>query len=249
MVEECAATRLRPRDRIAGAARDLVPQARNPRHRRRRDRRGGRHQQDDALPSLRLEGRSDHSMPARCRASRRTRGGPRSRRSIPAIRLAQLRAWVRGGAECVCDDDRGCDLANAAVELAETDHPARRVIEADQDRTARSSREIVPERGDRAGRSARRHFVAVCSKAPASAGRASAPRARARNSCACARPIIASFRAESLLPRLAREKGRPTARTLASRSRRGLTVQALLTNPLWSTSPASMKATTPGPRL
>src|ERR1700722_12371121 len=43
--------------------------------------------------------------------------------------LAQLHAWVRGGAEFVFDDERGCDLANAAVELAETNHPARRVIE------------------------------------------------------------------------------------------------------------------------
>jgi AcrR family transcriptional regulator len=43
--------------------------------------------------------------------------------------VAQLRAWIRGGAEYVFDDERGCELANAAVELAETNHPARRVIE------------------------------------------------------------------------------------------------------------------------
>ncbi len=47
----------------------------------------------------------------------------------PGDPVAQLRAWVRGGAECVFDDDRGCELANAAIELAETDHPARRLIE------------------------------------------------------------------------------------------------------------------------
>jgi AcrR family transcriptional regulator len=47
----------------------------------------------------------------------------------PGDPLAQLHAWVRGGAEFVFDDERGCDLANAAVELAETNHPARRVIE------------------------------------------------------------------------------------------------------------------------
>src|SRR5438309_6342319 len=29
--------------------------------------------------------------------------------------LAQLRAWVRVGAECVSSEGRGCDLANAAV--------------------------------------------------------------------------------------------------------------------------------------
>jgi AcrR family transcriptional regulator len=47
----------------------------------------------------------------------------------PGDPLAQLRAWILGAAECVLGDDRGCELANAAVELAETDHPARRVIE------------------------------------------------------------------------------------------------------------------------
>jgi len=47
----------------------------------------------------------------------------------PGDPLAQLHAWVRGGAERVFDDERGCDLANAAIELAESDHPARRVIE------------------------------------------------------------------------------------------------------------------------
>ncbi len=47
----------------------------------------------------------------------------------PGDPVAQLHAWVRGGAEGVFDDARGCELANAAVELAETNHPARRVIE------------------------------------------------------------------------------------------------------------------------
>src|SRR6202035_4731512 len=42
--------------------------------------------------------------------------------------LAQLHDWVRCGAECAACDGRGCDMANAAVELAETDHPARHVI-------------------------------------------------------------------------------------------------------------------------
>jgi len=34
--------------------------------------------------------------------------------------LAQLHAWVRCGAECAGGDGRGCDMANVAVELAET---------------------------------------------------------------------------------------------------------------------------------
>jgi AcrR family transcriptional regulator len=42
---------------------------------------------------------------------------------------AHLLAWVRQGAECVLTDGRGCALANAAVELTESDHPARRLIE------------------------------------------------------------------------------------------------------------------------
>jgi AcrR family transcriptional regulator len=44
--------------------------------------------------------------------------------------LAQLHAWIRCGAECALGDGRGCDMANAAVELAGSDHPARCVIEA-----------------------------------------------------------------------------------------------------------------------
>jgi AcrR family transcriptional regulator len=42
---------------------------------------------------------------------------------------ARLRQWLLYGADCVASDDRGCDLANAAVELTEPDHPARRLIE------------------------------------------------------------------------------------------------------------------------
>ncbi|WP_342363369.1 TetR/AcrR family transcriptional regulator [Terrarubrum flagellatum] len=47
----------------------------------------------------------------------------------PGDPMAQLHRWVRFGAECVTSDSRGCDMANAAVELAERDHPARKVIE------------------------------------------------------------------------------------------------------------------------
>jgi AcrR family transcriptional regulator len=43
---------------------------------------------------------------------------------------AQLHAWLAEMAEHVAsNDERGCPLANAAVELPEKDHPARRVIE------------------------------------------------------------------------------------------------------------------------
>jgi AcrR family transcriptional regulator len=50
-------------------------------------------------------------------------------REHPGDMLAQLRAWLAKAAECVVADDRGCDLANAAVELTQDGHPARRLIE------------------------------------------------------------------------------------------------------------------------
>ena len=48
----------------------------------------------------------------------------------PGDPLAQLRAWLKEmAAHVVSADERGCPLANAAVELPEKGHPARRVIE------------------------------------------------------------------------------------------------------------------------
>lgn len=48
----------------------------------------------------------------------------------PDDALGQLHGWVRVMAEHVGDcTARGCALANAAIELAEREHPARRVIE------------------------------------------------------------------------------------------------------------------------
>jgi len=48
----------------------------------------------------------------------------------PGNALAQLRAWLKDMSDHVVSlDERGCPLANAAVELPEKDHPARRVIE------------------------------------------------------------------------------------------------------------------------
>jgi len=48
----------------------------------------------------------------------------------PGDPLAQLRAWLKDMAGHVVNrDERGCPLVNAAVELADKDHPARRVIE------------------------------------------------------------------------------------------------------------------------
>ena len=48
----------------------------------------------------------------------------------PGDPLAQLRGWIARMAERVAHaDERGCPLVNAAVELPEKTHPARRVIE------------------------------------------------------------------------------------------------------------------------
>ncbi|SHE79803.1 transcriptional regulator, TetR family [Kaistia soli DSM 19436] len=46
----------------------------------------------------------------------------------PNDKLGQLQAWVRTVADGLKVDGRGCDMANAAVELTEDDHPARQVI-------------------------------------------------------------------------------------------------------------------------
>jgi AcrR family transcriptional regulator len=51
-------------------------------------------------------------------------------RAHPGDPLGLLRAWFAEIADCFADiDERGCALTNAAVELPEKDHPARRVIE------------------------------------------------------------------------------------------------------------------------
>jgi AcrR family transcriptional regulator len=47
----------------------------------------------------------------------------------PGDMIAQLKAWLVRAEECVSADGRGCDLANAAVELTEVGHPGRRIIE------------------------------------------------------------------------------------------------------------------------
>jgi AcrR family transcriptional regulator len=66
----------------------------------------------------------------------------------------ELQAWVQRIGECMTErGERGCALANAAVELPEQDHPARRVIEdhkkGHRERLARLCREAglaEPER-------------------------------------------------------------------------------------------------------
>jgi AcrR family transcriptional regulator len=50
-------------------------------------------------------------------------------RDHPGDMQAQLQAWLVCAEQCVTSDDRGCDLANAAVELTGEGHPGRRIIE------------------------------------------------------------------------------------------------------------------------
>jgi AcrR family transcriptional regulator len=63
----------------------------------------------------------------------------------PGDAMAQLRAWLRQGANCGGADGRGCSLANAAIELTDDDHPARKFIagfkRSQRDRLAKLCRE------------------------------------------------------------------------------------------------------------
>ena len=60
-------------------------------------------------------------------------------RAHPGDPLAQLHTWLTEMAGHFADaDERGCALANAAIELPDKDHPARRVIE--EFKTAHRSR-------------------------------------------------------------------------------------------------------------
>jgi len=67
----------------------------------------------------------------RCLADKAKANWDRREADHPGEPLAQVRAWLHDMAgRVVGSDERGCALANAAVELPEKDHPARRVIEA-----------------------------------------------------------------------------------------------------------------------
>jgi AcrR family transcriptional regulator len=48
--------------------------------------------------------------------------------SSPEDGLAQLRLWVGRVAMRLVNDCRGCEFTNAAVELTEEDHPARKIV-------------------------------------------------------------------------------------------------------------------------
>ena len=67
----------------------------------------------------------------RCLASEAARLWDALAAAHPADPRAQLIGWLRSMEAHVIDaDQRGCALANAAIEIPEKDHPARKVIEA-----------------------------------------------------------------------------------------------------------------------
>jgi hypothetical protein len=67
----------------------------------------------------------------RCLATEAGASGPSSRPPFPATRGRSCAGWAQrhAGALSATPIQRGCALANAAIELPEKDHPARRVIE------------------------------------------------------------------------------------------------------------------------
>lgn len=66
----------------------------------------------------------------RCLASQADAVWSKLAKADPNDPLAQLRAWLGEMAQHVASsDERGCALANAAIELPEKGHPARQVIE------------------------------------------------------------------------------------------------------------------------
>jgi AcrR family transcriptional regulator len=67
----------------------------------------------------------------RCLADKASGTWDRLATAHPDDPRAQLRAWLKDMASHVgSGNERGCALANAAIELPEQNHPARRVIEA-----------------------------------------------------------------------------------------------------------------------
>ena len=93
----------------------------------------------------------------------------------PGDPLAQLRAWLKEmSGHVVSRDERGCPLANAAVELPDKDHPARRVIE--------ECKVATRDQGDRALPRGRPQRAGVaCRRAQPDAGRRARHRAERRH--------------------------------------------------------------------
>jgi AcrR family transcriptional regulator len=150
-MEDCIVAPLKPRDRIISTARDLF---------RKHGIRGigvdaiAEAAGTNKMTLYRHFGSKDELVVACLRDVGREVDAlwQRVEATHPGDRLAQLSAWIRLGAECAGGDGRGCDMANAAVELAEIGHPARHVIEefktAQRDRLARLCREAGIAKAD-----------------------------------------------------------------------------------------------------
>ena len=65
----------------------------------------------------------------------------------PGDPIGQLYAFVERAARFIAEDERGCDLANAAVELTQEGHPGLRVIEEFKNPPARSFGRALSRRG------------------------------------------------------------------------------------------------------
>src|SRR3979409_2453674 len=150
-MQECLRARLKPRERIISTARDLF---------RKRGIRGigvdaiAEAAGTNKMTLYRHFGSKDELIVACLRDAGREVEALWSgvEATYPGDPLAQLSAWIRCGAECAGGDGRGCDMANVAVELAESDHPARYVIEefktAQRDRLARLCRDAGIAKAD-----------------------------------------------------------------------------------------------------
>ncbi|MBN9064660.1 MAG: TetR/AcrR family transcriptional regulator [Rhizobiales bacterium] len=128
-MDDGGAVRPRPRDRIVGTARDLF---------RRHGIRGvGVDAIADAAGSNKMTlyrhfGSKDDLVVACLKdvACDADALWARLEADNPDDPMGRLQGWLRAGALCAGDDGRGCDMVNAAVELAEHNHPARAVIES-----------------------------------------------------------------------------------------------------------------------
>jgi AcrR family transcriptional regulator len=128
MSKDCAATRGSPRERIIESARDLF---------RKHGLRGvgvdaiAEAAGTNKMTLYRHFGSKDELIAA-CLA----RAGEEAQEDwsdlaarFPGDARKRLHGWIQMATACAFDDPRGCDIANAAVELAGADHPAHKVIE------------------------------------------------------------------------------------------------------------------------
>ncbi|OQP85348.1 TetR family transcriptional regulator [Rhizobium rhizosphaerae] len=66
---------------------------------------------------------------------------------FPGNPRAQVDGWVSARVDCLASEPYGCDLANAAVELKESDHPAHALIESFKTAQRQRLEELCREAG------------------------------------------------------------------------------------------------------